>query len=138
MPGSYLRPAYISVSSLFTYRSEVKQMIVTDLEDLTEQEVLPGFRAKFVHSENVTVSYWTVKAGAALPEHAHPHEQITNKLEGTFEMVVDGEPQTLKATWSQSFRPTSAIQELRSPIVKSSTSFIRYARTIVILPTERS
>jgi len=72
-------------------------MIVTDLEELTERVVPSGFRAKFVHSENVTVSYWTVKAGAALPEHAHPHEQITNMLEGTFEMIVDGEPQTLKA-----------------------------------------
>jgi quercetin dioxygenase-like cupin family protein len=79
------------------FRGETNQMIVTDLEDLTGREVLLGFRAKFVHSENVTVSYWTVKAGAALPEHAHPHEQITNMLEGTFEMIVDGEPQTLKA-----------------------------------------
>ena len=72
-------------------------MIVTDLEEVTEKEILPGFRAKFVHSKNITVSYWTVKAGASLPEHAHPHEQITNMLEGEFEMIIDGESRTLKA-----------------------------------------
>ena len=72
-------------------------MIVTDLDEVTEKEMLPGFSAKFVHSANVTVSYWTVKAGASLPEHAHPHEQISNVLEGDFEMVIDGEPRILKA-----------------------------------------
>jgi quercetin dioxygenase-like cupin family protein len=45
----------------------------------------------------MTVSYCTIKAGATLPEHAHPHEQITNMLDGEFEMVIDGEPRTLKA-----------------------------------------
>jgi len=32
----------------------------------------------------------TVKAGSALPEHHHPHEQITNIIAGEFEMTVDG------------------------------------------------
>ena len=71
-------------------------MIVTDLEEVIEKDMFPGFSAKFVHSANVTVSYWTVKAGASLPEHAHPHEQISNMLEGEFELVVDGEPRILK------------------------------------------
>ena len=71
-------------------------MIVTDLAEVPEKELLPGFSAKFVHSAHVTVSYWTVKAGASLPEHAHPHEQISNVLEGEFEMVIDGEPRILK------------------------------------------
>ena len=73
-------------------------MIVTDLVEVTEKEILPGFRAKFVHSKNMTVSYCTVTAGASLPEHAHPHEQITNLLEGEFEMIIEGESRTLKAT----------------------------------------
>jgi quercetin dioxygenase-like cupin family protein len=72
-------------------------MIVTDLEEVPGKKILPGFRSKFVHSENMTVSYCTIKAGATLPEHAHPHEQITNMLEGEFEMVIDGETRILKA-----------------------------------------
>jgi quercetin dioxygenase-like cupin family protein len=71
-------------------------MIVTNLEEVSEKELFPGLSAKFVHSAHVTVSYWTVKAGALLPEHAHPHEQISNVLEGEFEIVIDGEPMILK------------------------------------------
>jgi quercetin dioxygenase-like cupin family protein len=32
-----------------------------------------------------------------LPEHSHPHEQITNILSGEFELTVDGEPIRLHA-----------------------------------------
>lgn len=72
-------------------------MIVADIEKITERETLPGFRAKFVHSENVTVAYWDIKAGSILPEHAHPHEQTTNIIEGKFEMVIEGKTQILRA-----------------------------------------
>ncbi len=72
-------------------------MQIRNLAEVAGHELFPGFRAKFVHSANVTVSYWDVKAGAVLPEHAHPHEQISNVLEGEFELVVDGESCVLKA-----------------------------------------
>ena len=61
------------------------------LSDSEEREMVPGFRARFVHADRMTCSYWTVAAGAALPEHAHPHEQVTNIIRGRFEMTVDGE-----------------------------------------------
>ena len=66
------------------------------LNDLEEREIVPGFRAKFVHSDNMTLAYWEVDKDAALPEHSHPHEQITNVLEGRFELTVDGEPRILE------------------------------------------
>ncbi len=71
-------------------------MIVNDLETLLERETIPGFQVKFVHSDNVTVAYWSIKAGSVLPEHAHPHEQITNMLQGEFELVIEGHPRILK------------------------------------------
>lgn len=61
------------------------------LASLPEQEIVPGYHARFVHSEHMTLAYWRVEAGAALPEHAHPHEQVLNLLEGEFEAVVAGE-----------------------------------------------
>lgn len=61
------------------------------LEEIKERELVPGFWARFIHSENMTFAYWTVAAGAALPEHSHPHEQVFNLLEGEFELTVDGE-----------------------------------------------
>ena len=66
------------------------------LKDLEEREIVPGYRAVFVHSENMTLAYWDVDPGAVLPEHSHPHEQIANVLEGEFELTVDGEPRVLE------------------------------------------
>ena len=61
------------------------------LENLEERELAPGFRARLVHSDNMTFAYWNIDAGAALPEHAHPHEQVYTLLEGEFELTVGGE-----------------------------------------------
>ena len=66
-------------------------MPIIDLNDITGRELAPGFTARFVHTENMTLAYWEVKAGAALPDHQHPHEQVTNLLEGEFEFTLDGE-----------------------------------------------
>lgn len=45
------------------------------LTDLKEIEPAPGFKGRFVHSDHVTLAYWNIAAGAALPQHAHMHEQ---------------------------------------------------------------
>lgn len=71
-------------------------MTFLTLKEIEEKEIVPGYRAKFVHSENMTLAYWDVDPGAALPEHSHPHEQIANVLEGRFELTVDGEPRDLE------------------------------------------
>ncbi len=62
-----------------------------NLTDIPEKEIVPGYFARFVHSENMTLAYWRVEAGAPLPEHGHPHEQVLNLLEGEFEAVVAGQ-----------------------------------------------
>ena len=67
-----------------------------DLKDIDEREIVPGYRARFLHSANMTLAYWDVDPGAALPEHSHPHEQIANVLEGQFELTVAGESQILE------------------------------------------
>ena len=66
------------------------------LDEIEVREIVSGYRAKFVHSDNMTLAYWDVDQGAALPEHSHPHEQITNILEGRFELTVDGETRVLE------------------------------------------
>mgnify|MGYP001167359628 CR=1 FL=1 len=68
-----------------------------NLTDVEEREIIKGFRARFVHSDLMTNAYWCVTAGATLPEHSHPHEQVTNIISGRFEMTVDGETQTIEA-----------------------------------------
>lgn len=71
-------------------------MTVIATEEIPEKEIVPGYWARFVHSDHMTLAYWRVEAGATLPEHAHPHEQITTLLEGEFEITVAGEPTILK------------------------------------------
>ena len=66
------------------------------LDEVPELEPVPGFRGRFVHSEHVTIAYWEIDAKASLPEHAHPHEQVTTLLEGMFELTIDGETRLLR------------------------------------------
>jgi quercetin dioxygenase-like cupin family protein len=54
------------------------------------REIVRGYKARFIHGERITLAFWEVEAGAVLPDHAHMHEQITQILEGKFELTVDG------------------------------------------------
>ena len=49
------------------------------------REIVPGFRGRFVHTENMTFVYWDIKAGSILPDHSHPHEQVVTVIEGELE-----------------------------------------------------
>ena len=66
-------------------------MNVFELEQVEERELAPGFFARMVHSKNMTFAYWHILEGSDLPDHSHPHEQVFNLLEGTFELRVSGE-----------------------------------------------
>lgn len=67
-------------------------MPLIELAGITPKEIVPGYEARFIHTANMTFSYLDVKAGAALKEHSHPHEQVAHVLEGEFELTLDGEP----------------------------------------------
>jgi quercetin dioxygenase-like cupin family protein len=71
-------------------------MAFINLSDLEEKELVPGYHVRFVHSDNMTFAYWTIDAGAALPDHQHPHEQVANVTEGEFLLTVDGETRGMK------------------------------------------
>ncbi|MDB5253746.1 MAG: cupin [Flaviaesturariibacter sp.] len=58
-------------------------------------EIIPGYVAKFVHTEQCTLAFWSVEQGAAMPLHRHIHEQVAQVLEGRFELVVNGQPYDL-------------------------------------------
>jgi quercetin dioxygenase-like cupin family protein len=63
-----------------------------ELSSIEPREIVTGYSARFIHTPNMTFSYLDVKAGSALAEHAHPHEQVAHVLEGEFELTVEGEP----------------------------------------------
>ena len=66
------------------------------IKDIPTQEVLPGFTARFVHSEKFTTAFWDIQAGSELPEHSHFHEQTSQVVEGELEFTLDGKTQVLK------------------------------------------
>lgn len=72
-------------------------MLTYDLTELPEQELIPGFRGKLVHSGTMTFVYWEIAAGAELPQHAHPHEQVAHTFSGEFELTIEGETRVLTA-----------------------------------------
>lgn len=71
-------------------------MLLYHPKDLELKEIVPGFKVRFVHSESMTFAHWTIEAGATLPAHAHPHEQVVNMIEGEFELTVDGEARVIQ------------------------------------------
>ena len=59
-----------------------------NLKNIKEREIFPGYKAKFVHSENMTFAHWTIEEGSSFPEHSHEHEQVLSMLEGKLELKV--------------------------------------------------
>lgn len=66
-----------------------------DWNTVEKKDVIPGFQGRFLHTPNLTVSMWDAEPGAGLPEHEHPHEQITQVMEGTFELTINGVKNTM-------------------------------------------
>lgn len=71
--------------------------MLSQLSQVQEREIVPGFHAKMIHSETMTMAYWRIEKGHQLPEHSHPHEQVVNMLEGEFELILDGQSHHLVA-----------------------------------------
>ncbi|MCB0429530.1 MAG: cupin domain-containing protein [Flavobacteriales bacterium] len=62
-----------------------------NLSELKEWETIPGYKVKFVHTRNMTIAYYDVKAGSPFPEHSHVNEQVSTIIRGKFELVIEGE-----------------------------------------------
>lgn len=52
---------------------------------------------QLVHTETMTIARIDLRAGAVVPRHAHPHEQVANVLEGSLRFVVGDEEQVVTA-----------------------------------------
>lgn len=60
------------------------------LAEIVPKEIMPGYHGKLVHTQNMSLAFWEVDAGAKVPEHAHMNEQVMQVLEGKFEFTLDG------------------------------------------------
>jgi quercetin dioxygenase-like cupin family protein len=62
------------------------------IDTLKSHNLLPGVQVRFLHTESMTVAYWIFEEGAAMPEHSHPHEQVSHVIEGIFKLTVSNTP----------------------------------------------
>jgi quercetin dioxygenase-like cupin family protein len=65
------------------------------INTLPSKEIIEGYTARTIHTGKMTFVYWTVKKGAAIPQHEHLHQQVAHVLNGEFELTVDGETRIL-------------------------------------------
>ena len=70
-------------------------MLMINKDEIKQKELFPGFTGRFVHSEHLTVVHWSISAGSNLPEHSHPHEQITSIISGEFDFTIAGKTKKL-------------------------------------------
>jgi quercetin dioxygenase-like cupin family protein len=63
-----------------------------DYVTLPERTLCPGYRGRYIHSDQVTQGWIDIDADAPLPTHSHPNEQWTTLLSGSFELTVNGVP----------------------------------------------
>lgn len=66
------------------------------LAALPERQILDGtIRGHYAHLPGMTIGEVRLDAGAVVPMHAHPHEQISYVIEGQFQFTVGTETTTL-------------------------------------------
>ncbi|HEU18837.1 MAG TPA: cupin domain-containing protein [Deltaproteobacteria bacterium] len=90
-------PFTLRASKLCNEQDEGGNMKVYRLKDVQERELVPGGKVRFVHSDAMTLAFWTFEAGSPLPEHAHHHEQILSVVKGVIEFVINGENEIVEA-----------------------------------------
>lgn len=66
-----------------------------EIDGIAPRALCPGVAARIVSGERVMFSVVTLEAGAIVPEHSHPHEQMGFLLSGTMELTIAGETRTL-------------------------------------------
>lgn len=64
------------------------------LAEIPSKEIMPGYHGKLVHSETMSMAFWTVEKNAEVPEHSHMNEQIMHVMEGEFEFTLEGKTRT--------------------------------------------
>jgi quercetin dioxygenase-like cupin family protein len=61
------------------------------------QQLVAGVTARAVHGEHITLAYVELDAGAVLPEHAHPNEQVGLVIAGAMTFRIGDETRDVRA-----------------------------------------
>lgn len=64
--------------------------------DLSSTQMLPGITRRAVWMPGVMLTFFTFEPGSVVPEHRHPHEQITVVTRGAMSFTLDGQTRVLR------------------------------------------
>lgn len=53
-----------------------------------EEQLSPGIGRRMLHTETMTIAWFTLAQGVVVPQHAHPNEQVATVLEGRLRFVI--------------------------------------------------
>lgn len=67
------------------------------LSELPATEMLDGVLRRAVHLQHVMLTFFEFQPERVLPEHSHPHEQITYVVRGGMRFTLGDEERTLRA-----------------------------------------
>ena len=67
------------------------------VKDLPGTDMLPGVVRRAVYLEHVMMTFFDFAPGSVVPEHSHPHEQITYVVQGVMEFHLGDQTQVLRA-----------------------------------------
>ena len=89
LPHDY--PLHMKYKRVFSTKNRETTYMYHNLKEIEVREMVPGMKARFVHSDKMTFAFWDISADSALPEHSQPHEQVMYVIEGECDFTVDGE-----------------------------------------------
>jgi len=72
-----------------------------DVGSIRPQRIWDGIVGRTVHGDRVSFSVLELDAGAVVPEHSHPNEQVGVLLEGSVMFTIGDETRDVRpgATW---------------------------------------
>jgi quercetin dioxygenase-like cupin family protein len=67
------------------------------VSELPGTDMLPGILRRAVYLDNVMITFFEFEPGSVVPEHDHPHEQISYVVQGAMEFRLGDETRVLRA-----------------------------------------
>lgn len=72
-------------------------MAFFSVDELPGTEMLPGVMRRAVYLDHVMLTFFEFAPGSIVPEHSHPHEQITYVIQGAIEFHLGERARVLRA-----------------------------------------
>ena len=68
-----------------------------DLSEMSGTEMSPGVMRHAIYMDNTMLTFVEFESGGEVPEHSHPHEQITFVVRGTLRFRLGEEERLISA-----------------------------------------